>query len=192
VVTPSPDPSPRKIELLELAYAYALDHGLADISLRPLAAAIGSSPRVVLFLFGSKDGLTRALLARARRDELAMLEALRHDHPDIDLAGAAERVWRWLSEKQHRPLLTLWAEGYGRSLTEPTGPWAGFAQQTVRDWLDVLADFQPPSRRRSAAGEAERTGALAMLRGALLDLLATGDLHRTTAAVHDQLERMRR
>ena len=59
-------PSARRVELLERAYQYALSHGLGDMSLRPLAAAIGSSPRVLLFLFGSKDGLVRELLARAR------------------------------------------------------------------------------------------------------------------------------
>ncbi len=70
-------PSPRKEELLERAYQYVLSRGLADLSLRPLAAAIGSSPRVLLFLFGSKDDLVRALLARARADELAFLEQAR-------------------------------------------------------------------------------------------------------------------
>ena len=59
-------PSARQGELLELAYQYALQHGLTDLSLRPLAMAIGSSPRVLLFLFGSKDGVIRALLGRAR------------------------------------------------------------------------------------------------------------------------------
>ena len=66
--------SARRRELLDAAYRYVLDHGLADLSLRPLAAAIGSSPRVLLFLFGSKDGLVAALLARARAEELAVLE----------------------------------------------------------------------------------------------------------------------
>ena len=66
-------PSPRKKELLERSYGYVLQHGLIDMSLRPLAEAIGSSPRVLLFLFGSKDGLVRELLARAREAELAML-----------------------------------------------------------------------------------------------------------------------
>jgi len=66
-------PDGRKEELLELAYAYVREHGLAQLSLRPLAAATGSSPRVLLFLFGSKEGLIRALLARARRDELRLL-----------------------------------------------------------------------------------------------------------------------
>jgi AcrR family transcriptional regulator len=69
-------PSARQVELLEAAYRYALEHGLADLSLRPLAAAIGSSPRVLMFLFGNKDGLVKALLARAREDELAVLDGL--------------------------------------------------------------------------------------------------------------------
>ncbi|HEY2640598.1 MAG TPA: hypothetical protein VGI66_12035 [Streptosporangiaceae bacterium] len=37
------------------------------------------------------------------------------------------------------------------------------------------------------AGLAERTVLLAVLRGALLDLLSTGDVARTTAAVHHHL-----
>ena len=70
-------PSPRRAELLELAYGYALENGLAGVSLRPLATAVGSSPRVLLFLFGSKDGLVLALLARARADELRFLDRVR-------------------------------------------------------------------------------------------------------------------
>jgi AcrR family transcriptional regulator len=72
-VTAAEPDSPRKQELLRAAYTYVLGNGLADMSLRPLAKAIGSSPRVLLFLFGSKEGLIRALLARAREDELRVL-----------------------------------------------------------------------------------------------------------------------
>lgn len=181
------EPSHRQAELLEAAYDYALAHGLAEVSLRPLAAAIGSSPRVLLFLFGSKEGLIRALLARARADELTVLDALRKSQPATDLTGAAALVWEWLSDPAHRDLLNLWVEAYARSLVEAEGPWAGFAGQTVNDWLALFAEFQPPARRRSAAGAAERTRILAVLRGALLDLLATGDRERTTAAVHQHL-----
>lgn len=186
---PASTPSARQTELLERAYAYALRHGLADLSLRPLAAAIGSSPRVLLFLFGSKDGLVRALLARARLDELALLDELRQDdgHPDTALDVVAGRVWAWLAAPEHRPLLTLWVEGYARSLVDPDGPWAGFARATVEDWLTVLAAAQPPEHRDTPAGRAQRSLVLAVLRGALLDLLATGDVERTSAAVHQQL-----
>jgi AcrR family transcriptional regulator len=177
-----PTPSPRREQLLEAAYRYVLEHGIAELSLRPLATAIGSSPRVLLFLFGSKDGLVQALLARARDDERAMLERLRTDESAV-LSTVAARLWDWLAAPEHRGLLVLWTECYARSLVDPGGPWGGFATATVDDWLALLADAQPPELAASAAGEAQRTLVLAVLRGALLDLLATGDAQRTGAAV---------
>jgi AcrR family transcriptional regulator len=184
--------SPRREELLELAYRYVLEHGLAGLSLRPLAAAVRSSPRVLLFLFGSKEGLVRALLARARRDELELLGRLRRSTAADDLPVVAAEVWRWLAAEEHRALLTLWLEGYARSLVEPDGPWSEFARATVEDWLEVLAAAQPPQERDTAAGEAQRTIVLAVLRGALLDLLATGDAERTGAAVRRHLRELTR
>jgi AcrR family transcriptional regulator len=200
-------PSARREELLQLAYQYAVAHGRADLSLRPIAAAIGSSPRVLLYLFGSKDGLIRALLAKARADELAMLARFRQagrpggpgagpatgggaaaagggpPAAGAGLAATAELTWSWLADESHRPLLRLWLDVYCRSLTDPAGPWAGFATGTVADWLDLLADAQPPAERHTEAALADRTAVLAILRGALLDLLATGDTVRTSAAV---------
>ncbi|MEU6845574.1 TetR/AcrR family transcriptional regulator [Streptomyces sp. NPDC046716] len=185
------NPSARQTQLLESAYAYALAHGLTDLSLRPLAEAIGSSTRVLMFLFGNKDGLLRALLERARTDELALLEHLRQSDRPAGLASATEQVWTWLAAGEHRPLLRLWAEAYTRSLVEPDGPWAGFARSTVDDWLETLAVCQPPSERDSEEGASRRTLALAVLRGALLDLLATDEEKRVTAAVRLQLALLR-
>jgi len=179
--------SPRKEELLERAYGYVLEHGIADLSLRPLAAAIESSPRVLLFLFGTKDGLIRELLARARADELAFLARVSDHGGRHDLAALVHATWEWLAAEPVRPLLTLWVEAYARSLTEPGGPWSDFARQTVDDWLAVLAAAQPTGRRTGPALAAERTLALAVLRGGLLDLLATGDIDRVTAAVDQHL-----
>jgi AcrR family transcriptional regulator len=177
--TPSPTASPRRDELLERAYDYALDHGVAELSLRPLAAAVGSSPRVLLFLFGSKAGLVQALLARARRDELELLDRARAAG---DLLAAATELWAWLAAEEHRGLLQLWVEGYGRSLIDSQGPWTGFAAATVADWLEVLGGM--------SEDPTERTLILAVLRGALLDLLATGDVARVGAAVDRQLALM--
>ncbi len=179
--------SPRRDEILELAYRYALEHGVADLSLRPLAAAVGSSPRVLLFLFRNKAGLVQALLARAREDELALLNrarsmAARPPENGGPLAVTAE-VWAWLAADEHRSLLKLWVEGYARSLIEPDGPWGGFAAATVADWLEVLGEATPDT--------VLRTLLLAVLRGAMLDLLATGDVERVTGAVSRQLELLR-
>lgn len=180
---PERPPSVRRDELLESAYRYALAHGLAELSLRPLAAAIGSSPRVLLFLFGSKDELVRALLGRARADELAALRRVREAGGGDDLAAAVRATWGWLVDPAHRPMLVLWTQAYARSLSEPDGPWAGFARQTVEDWLGLLAEVA------GGAGEggADAALGLALLRGALLDLLATGDAERTTAVVERYL-----
>jgi AcrR family transcriptional regulator len=181
---PQPASAPtsgRRTELLDAAYRYVLRHGLAGMSLRPLAEAVGSSPRVLLFLFGSKDGLVRALLGRSRRAELELLDDVRVGGGNA--AEAATRLWGWLAAPEHRGLLRLWVEGYGRSLVEPDGPWSGFAAEGVRDWLALLGELLGGEDATVRA-----TAMLAVLRGALLDLLATGDTERTTAAVHSQVE----
>jgi AcrR family transcriptional regulator len=197
-------PSARRDELLALAYRYVLRHGLADMSLRPLAEAIGSSPRVLLFLFGSKDGLVRALLGVARAAELEVLHTVRAGGGDA--TEAVHGLWAWLAAPEHRDLLRLWAEGYARAVIEPDGPWGGFAADSVRDWLDVLSEILSPGSApdpaavdltadHHSAGVGTGSGpvvdrataVLALLRGALLDLLATGDTERTGAAVRIQL-----
>ena len=176
--------SPRREELLERSYRYALEHGVADLSLRPLAAAVGSSPRVLLFLFGSKAALVQALLRRARHDELELLARARvAGDGERDPVIVASELWEWLAAEERRALLKLWVEGYGRSLIDAEGPWEGFAAATVADWLDLLGEV--------GSDVAERTLILAVLRGAMLDLLATGDLERTTAAVQRHLGLLR-
>ena len=175
----APATSPRRHELLELAYAYVLERGVSDLSLRPLAAAIGSSTRVLLFLFGSKAELVQALLARAREDELELLSRARATSgaEGGDLLAVAADLWSWLSAEERRGLLTLWVEGYAHSLIDPDGPWGGFAAATVADWLEVLtAAAEAPGAGAGAgtraAGDVEPTLVLAVLRGAVLDLLA--------------------
>jgi AcrR family transcriptional regulator len=182
--TQSREASARQQELLQRAYEYVLQHGLMTLSLRPLAQAIGSSPRVLLFLFGSKEGLVQALLARARVAELAFLAQMRR--PD-DFDSVVRRVWQWLVAKEHRPMLVLWLETYAHALVEPAGAYGQFALRTVDDWLELLATHQTPQHRRTRAGANERALALAVLRGAMLDLLASGDEVRTTALVEAHL-----
>jgi len=87
-------------------------------------------------------------------------------------------VWDWLVATERRAVLGLWLEAYARSLVEPDGPWAGFAAATVRDWLALFDAIEPA---------ADGTLVLVVLRGGLLDLLATGDLERVDRAVRGHL-----
>jgi len=179
--TEYPPGSPRRAELLDACYGYLLEHGLSGLSLRPLAAATGTSPRVLLFLFGSKEHLVRELLARARREQLALVAG----SLDPDARGGFEvltdRLWTLLSAPEQRAMVRLTYEAFLRSVSRDPGPWQGFAAETARDWLELLIAAQPDTPR--AAAEATATRAMALIRGLLLDLLAAEDPGRVTAAV---------
>lgn len=177
----------RRDDLLDAAYAYVLEHGISTLSLRPLADAIGSSTGVLRFLFESKDGLITALLERAHRDEQALLDRL---DPAAGLADTAAQLWLWLAVPRHRRTLVLWAECYSASLTHPNGSMAGYAARTVSAWLAALTWAQPAAARTTPQSAAQRTAVAALLRGCLLDLLATGDVTRTTRAIRDGLARI--
>ncbi|NUP32013.1 MAG: TetR/AcrR family transcriptional regulator [Streptomycetaceae bacterium] len=154
--------SPRRRELLAATLAYAAEHNLSDLSLRPLAAAIGSSPRVLLYLFGSKDGLMREVLAAGREEQLALVE--RAYAEAADPRAALELLWEWCTAPHRRSTLRLFFEGYVRSPGDD-GPWHGFATASLDDWL-------PPFERLFADTDIPATLALAVLRGLLLDVIA--------------------
>jgi AcrR family transcriptional regulator len=176
-----PPGSPRRAELLSACYRYVLKHGLAGLSLRPLAAATGTSPRVLLYLFGSKEQLVRELLARARQEQISLITGLLGpDSPDDGFEQLAGRLWNLLSSPEQRPMVRLTYEAYLRSVSRDPGPWQGFAAETARDYLELLIRAQPGAH--PARAEATAASTLALIRGLLLDLLADGDTDRVTAA----------
>ena len=153
----------RREAVLARAADYVLEHGLAGLSLRPLAKALGTSPRMLLYDFGTKEQLVREVLAEIRRREQSLLEA------DV---RTLDDVWRWIAAPEREPFLRLFFETYvdalGREEAEPL----------VRDWLEFLrTSWQPP------VDEATATLMVAVVRGLLLDRLATGDRARTDAAL---------
>ena len=140
---------------------------------------------MLLYLFGSKENLVRDVLARARREQISLLA----DALDLDTAPPAgrfgelaDRLWNLLSAPEQRALVRLTYEAFLRSVSRDPGPWQGYAAETARDWLDLLVRAQPETPR--ALAEARATRALALIRGLLLDLLASDDPERVTAAVH--------
>lgn len=178
---PSPEESARKAELVKLLLDYSATHSLSDMSLRPLAAAVGSSPRMLLYFFGSKEGLIREVLAASRARQIQLAEQwLREDgRPTRDPLG---QLWAWLSDPAQSGIERLFFEAYGRSLREEDVAWAGFARDSVADWLPLVTRMLNPTREATAESKAATTLVLAALRGLLLDLLATGDRDRVQSA----------
>ena len=178
--------SPRRAELLDRAYEFVLDNGLTGLSLRPLAAATGTSPRVLLYLFGSKEGLVRELLERMRREQLALLVSGLGGRPDAagDQVGTTElveRMWSVLGVPEQRRAVRLTYEAFLASLRPDPGPWRGFAAEQLGDWLEVLRAAQRDTP--AALADARATRALALIRGLLLDLLIRDEPDRVTSAL---------
>lgn len=175
--------SPRRAELLDRAYEFVLDNGLTGLSLRPLAAATGTSPRVLLYLFGSKDGLVRELLERMRREQLALLVSGLGARPDEPLGTTelVERMWSVLGVPEQRRAVRLTYEAFLASLAPDPGPWRGFAAEQLGDWLEVLRAAQRGTPATLA--DARATRALALVRGLLLDLLVRDESERVSSAL---------
>jgi AcrR family transcriptional regulator len=163
----------RREELLAKLLDYSATHGLSEMSLRPLAAGVGSSPRMLLYFFGSKEELVREVHRHARDVQLQLLADT--------LEGCSDRteslraLWRWLSDPAHHNVIRFFFESYARSLHAQGGAWDGFGEASVREWL-------PRLQQALGGSEAEATLELAALRGLLLDLLATGDADRVEKA----------
>ncbi|MDA3624886.1 TetR/AcrR family transcriptional regulator [Saccharopolyspora oryzae] len=169
----------RRGELLVKLLDYSAAHGLSETSLRPLAAAVGSSPRMLLYFFGSKEGLVREVHRYARDVQLRLLADTLADCRDR--AEALRALWRWLSDPAHHDVTRFFFESYARSLRG--GAWEGFAEASVREWL-------PPLQRALGGSGTDATLVLAALRGLVLDLLATGDVERADAAFEALLATM--
>ncbi|MFD8086975.1 TetR family transcriptional regulator [Kitasatospora sp. NPDC059722] len=170
----------RRERTVALAADYVLAHGLAGLSLRPLAEALATSPRMLLYDFGSKQELVAAVLAEARRRGAARLaEGL----PAAHGASAAQRlrgIWRWLSAPERAPFVRLAFEVHADHLAHPERHPEG--RRAVTDWLVVLREHLA----QVCAGPQDvvtPTLVMAVLRGLLFDLTLTGDRERTALAV---------
>jgi AcrR family transcriptional regulator len=164
----------RKEEFLAEAVDYVLTHGLSDLSLRPLAAALGTSGRMLVYYFGSKDRLITDILHEVRRRKQAELA----DAPGKDVLRS---YWSWAKSPEGLRYLRLVNEIYGLSMQHPER----FGEFLAEESREVLA-FISGGWEESGADPSERgalsTYTFATLRGLELDLLTTGETTRLEAA----------
>ena len=170
-----------RTQLLASIVDHVVDRGLADLSLRPLATAIGSSPRTLLYHFTSKDRLLVAVLLETSRRQARLLDAWYERSAEYDTRTLLLRAWQWLTAPRNDRLLRLLFEAQGIALRDRRR-YGAFLRATTADW-------QMPFERILQAGgfTPERAAALALLlvatvRGLLLDVLATGDRPRAERA----------
>ena len=168
----------RRQELLEAVIAEFAARGIGDRSLRDIAAAVGTSHRMLLHHFGSRNELLLAIVGEVERRQMSMMSDL-----PTEPAEAIGAMWANLRRPELRPLERLFFECYARG-AQGEAPFSEMLPGAVDDWLtDDAAQSVDPAMMRLG---------LAVARGLLLDLVATDDRDGVDAALAAFVELVRR
>lgn len=147
----------------------------------PLVPRVAGEPHALL------DQPFAEPLAAARAEQRALVADALAEHP-TDLPELVHRLWAWLAADEQRHVTRLFFDAFTRSLTTAgDSPWADFARTSVDDWQDMLTRAALDAGQDQRSTTAHATLYLALLRGLLLDLHATGDRPRLDAAVQSLL-----
>lgn len=172
--------------LLEAAIDYVADHGLTDLSLRRLAAELGTSHRMLIHHFGSRQGLWVAIVREVERRQLETIGELVPD-PSVGFAEAMRAWWRHISDPSLWPNERLFFEVYGQALQGR--PHAGELLEGIVDsWLGPATVMGEAMGLPHETAEASARLGIAVTRGLLLDLVATEDRAGVDAALEHWIE----
>ena len=168
--------------LLAAAVEQAMRGGIADLSLRELAAAIGTSHRMLLYHFGSREGLLVTVAQAVEEAERARFLSWGMTADD------ARRIWARLSDPGLWPAERLFFELYVQALLGRLGD-ERFLDSAIEGWIAPVAAAMVEAGAGEATARVDARLGLAVIRGLLLDLLATGDRDGVTEA-HERFLRL--
>lgn len=177
----------RRPELLAAAAEYVMDHGVAELSLRPLANDLGVTHATLLRHFETKEALVTEVVAHIRQTIGRQPSA-----PAVNLARAStaqlmRTVWGQLCLPAARRQFALLFEVVAMEARQP-GRFEGLEQALVTDFLAPLeARFRRDGKSKAAARDIA-TAYLAQVRGLQLDLALTGDQRRVDAAMNRYID----
>lgn len=170
-----------RARLLDAAVAYVSEHGIGELSLRALARALGTSHRMLIYHFGSKEELLVEVVRTVeerQRDALAALDA----GDSRTQADVMRAMWHRFADPALWPNERLFFELYGQAL-QGRPHTAHVLDGIVDSWVEPAVEM---SRRYGVPDDVARVDArlaVAVTRGLLLDLLATGDRAAVDAAM---------
>ncbi|QZY28485.1 TetR/AcrR family transcriptional regulator [Nocardioides coralli] len=127
----------RQEELLDAATDHVLEHGLIGLTLRPLAAALGTSDRMLVYHFGSRDALVSAVVARATERAVATVAAL-PAAPSV--RSAVTRLWRAYQQPALNACLTTYCQAAATGLIGQE-PYRSVARASNAVWAEALRDY---------------------------------------------------
>ncbi|HWM75846.1 MAG TPA: TetR family transcriptional regulator [Nocardioides sp.] len=158
-------------DLLSRAVVWFTANGIGETSLRSLGAALGSSHRMLIYHFGSREGLVTAVVEYVERRERDLLTELVAAGDDPYEAG-----WRFWSQVADTAatFAPLYFELAGHAMQER--PHAEALRRWLAEgWNDALAElFVRAGHQPDRSADLARMS-LAMARGLLFDVAITGD-----------------
>jgi len=158
-----------RASLLADAVEHFAKNGIGDASLRTIATSIGTSHRMLIYHFGSREGLLAEVVRTVEQQQRDLLAAL----SDLPVEEQAEEFWRRVTEAAlvYGPLFFELSAHAMQDLPHTES----LKADLINVWLPPLIDLcikagLPPDEAPAYA----RLG-LAASRGLLFDLLLTGD-----------------
>ena len=169
--------TPRE-RLLAKVVDVALADGIADKSLRSIAEAAGTSHRMLIHHFGSREGLLVEVIKEVEARQRAILAEV----ADGPLADQGLLFWEHLRSPELAPQERLFFEVYGQALRGR--PWAlPLLDGIVENWIGPVAAMLEAEGATPAAARTVARLLVAVGRGLLLDVLATGEDAEVDAAM---------
>ena len=175
-----PRDTARRVALADAATDYVLEHGLLDLSLRPLAADLGTSDRMLLYHFRSKDDLVATVLHVANDRSVALVRAL---PPAPDVRTAVRDLWAAMRTPALARCQRTYVEAAAMRLFGAE-PYASVVREGNAIWVAAVTEFLVASG--ASPTHAGRAVSLldAALTGFQLDLpLDEGDPNQTRAVL---------
>jgi AcrR family transcriptional regulator len=179
-----------RAELLDSVVHYLAEHGLANVSLRPMARELGVSVNALVHHFGSKDDL---IVAALRRSETVLKDVEAQwleRRPQLSQADLLRSWWRWITASpQNLAVVRLGIEAAALDATV-----TGLPRQVRGDQIGIWrANIEQRLLQEGVAPSTatiEASLAKAMFTGLVVDLLASGQRARLTKALELGLERL--
>jgi AcrR family transcriptional regulator len=172
-----PDPA-KRAELLRDVVAYLETHGVNDMSLAPMAEALGTSKRMLLYYFGDRGELLSQALDASRP---RVGEIFSHVTTADEFCDAARTLWHGLTRGDQRRSVRMLLQVLSLASTDPDtyGP---YARSAVDVMIDPITDALESLGYARRDARARATLVVSGLRGLCQDVLVTGQASRVDAA----------
>ena len=178
---------PRRTALLDRVVVYLGQHGLVDVSFRPMAKSLGVSVNALVHHFGTKDDLLAAALRRSGQIQQDMERRWRQRRPNMSQVELLRAWWKWTTASpENLAIVRLGIEAVAleHSLDGVSRRHRGHQIEHWRLGIErgLLAEGVPPH-----VAAIEATLGRAVFTGLVVDLIASGQKARLTRSLETYL-----